>query len=600
VFLKEKFKTVKFLWNEKNYGFAKANNVALSLTSGKYVLFLNPDTIVPEDCFIKCISFFESHSDAGAIGVHMIDGSCKFLKESKRSFPLPLTSLYKLSGLTKLFPRSKTFAKYYLGNLDENQNNEVDVLAGAFIMIPAKIIKDLGGFDESFFMYGEDIDLSFRIKEAGYKNFYLAEPTIIHFKGESTKKGGLNYVRMFYKAMSTFVKKHYDGGKAGVFNFFIQAAILLRAFISAIRRFIRWIGMPVVDAGVILLSFWLVKLFWNTYIKQEVDYSSNMLLIAFPVFTLIFLAASYFSGLYDNGYKQSRLNRSAITAIILLLTGYSLLPESLRFSRGIVFFGSIMAYILITFLRQLLISLKVFESDKSNGKGQTIVAGTPTEYARVHEIMQRCGMEEKILGRVTVNDEGETNAIGNIAQIMQLGNMYPVKEIILCEGKLSFKKLIELIKVMPRHVRIMFHASCSESIVGSESKNIAGRYVAPRSNFKLASVVNKRNKQLLDIIISVIFIISFPVHLLLQKNPVRFFKNVSNVFLRQKTWVGYASALKDLPSLKPGVLSVTGVPDIMNTLPWKSLISADMWYAANYTVWHDVRLVWKNYKFLSA
>jgi len=600
VFLKEKFKRVKFLWNEKNYGFAKANNAALSLTSGKYILFLNPDTIVPEDCFKKCISFFELHPDAGALGVHMIDGSGKFLKESKRSFPLPLTSFYKLSGLTRLFPRSKTFAKYYLGNLDENENNEVDVLAGAFIMAPAKVIKSLSGFDESFFMYGEDIDLSFRIKEAGYKNFYLAETTIIHFKGESTRKGGLNYVRMFYKAMSTFVKKHYGGSQAGIFNFFIQFAILLRALVSTARRFIRWIGMPVVDAAVILLSFWLTKFFWNTYIKQEVDYSANMLLIAFPVFTVIFLATSYFSGLYDNGYKQSRLNRSAIVAIILLLAGYSLLPESLRFSRGILLFGSIVAYVLITFLRQLLISLKVFERDKSNGKGQTIIAGTPGEYARVHEIMQRCGMMEKILGRVTVNDESETNTIGNIAQIMQLGNMYPVKEIILCEGKLSFKRIIELIKVMPSHVRIMFHASCSESIVGSESKNIAGRYVVPRSNFKLASVVNKRNKRLCDIIISIVFLISFPVHLLLQKRPGRFFGNVSNVFLKRKTWIGYTNALNDLPRLKPGVLSVTGIPDFMNTLPQENLISADIWYATNYTVWHDVRLVWKNYRFLSA
>ena len=600
MFLKEKFKRVKFLWNEKNYGFAKANNAALSLTSGKYILFLNPDTIVPEDCFKKCISFFELHPDAGALGVHMIDGSGKFLKESKRSFPLPLTSFYKLSGLTRLFPRSKTFAKYYLGNLDENENNEVDVLAGAFIMAPAKVIKSLSGFDESFFMYGEDIDLSFRIKEAGYKNFYLAETTIIHFKGESTRKGGLNYVRMFYKAMSTFVKKHYGGSQAGIFNFFIQFAILLRALVSTARRFIRWIGMPVVDAAVILLSFWLTKFFWNTYIKQEVDYSANMLLIAFPVFTVIFLATSYFSGLYDNGYKQSRLNRSAIVAIILLLAGYSLLPESLRFSRGILLFGSIVAYVLITFLRQLLISLKVFERDKSNGKGQTIIAGTPGEYARVHEIMQRCGMMEKILGRVTVNDESETNTIGNIAQIMQLGNMYPVKEIILCEGKLSFKRIIELIKVMPSHVRIMFHASCSESIVGSESKNIAGRYVVPRSNFKLASVVNKRNKRLCDIIISIVFLISFPVHLLLQKRPGRFFGNVSNVFLKRKTWIGYTNALNDLPRLKPGVLSVTGIPDFMNTLPQENLISADIWYATNYTVWHDVRLVWKNYRFLSA
>jgi GT2 family glycosyltransferase len=217
--LENKFSAVKFLWNKNNYGFAKANNEALYLATGKYILFLNPDTIVAEDCFLKCMSFFESHPEAGALGVHMIDGSGKFLKESKRSFPSPLTSLYKMSGLTKLFPRSKTFARYYLGNLEERQNHEVDVLAGAFIMTPHEIIKSLSGFDESFFMYAEDIDLSLRIQKAGYKNFYFSETTIIHFKGESTQKSGLNYVRMFYKAMSIFVRKHYGGREAGLFNF---------------------------------------------------------------------------------------------------------------------------------------------------------------------------------------------------------------------------------------------------------------------------------------------------------------------------------------------------------------------------------------------
>jgi GT2 family glycosyltransferase len=600
-FLEIKFSAVKFLWNQSNYGFAKANNEALFLARGKYILFLNPDTIVPEDCFEKCISFFESHPEAGALGVHMIDGSGKFLKESKRSFPSPLTSLYKMSGLTKLFPRSKAFARYYLGDLDENQNHEVDVLAGAFIMTPREIIKKLGGFDESFFMYAEDIDLSFRIQKSGYKNFYFPETSIIHFKGESTKKGGLNYVRMFYKAMSTFVKKHYGGSQASLFNFLMQSAILLRAFISGMGRFIKWVGMPVVDAAVILLSFWLVKFFWNTYIKQDVDYSPNMLLIAFPVFTLIFLAASFFSGLYDNGYKQSRLNRSAIAAIVVLLAGYSLLPESLRFSRGILVFGSVVAYIFISLLRWLLVNFKMLESDKSNGRGQTLVVAAPVEYALVHEIMLHSGLHEKILGRVAVDGESEEkNTIGNVQQISKLINMYPVKEVILCEGKLSFKELIELVKKVPRHVRIMLHSLCSESIVGSESKNIAGRYVSPYLNFKLASIVNKRNKQLADIIISIIFVISFPIHLLLQKKPARFFRNVSEIFLMKKTWIGYAKALKNLPHLKPGVLSVTGVPHFMNSLPEENLIAADTWYAANYSVWHDVQLLWKNYEFLSA
>ena len=245
-YLEPRFPMVKFIWNDNNSGFAKANNQALTEAEGEYILFLNPDTIVPEDCFEKCFKFFSTHVDAGAIGVHMIDGSGRFLKESKRAFPSPLTSFYKLAGLTKIFPRSKIFAKYYLGHLTENETHEVDVLAGAFMMIPKKVIDITGGFDEIFFMYGEDVDLSYRIQEtinpetgAAYKNFYFPGISIIHFKGESTKRGELNYVRVFYKAMSLFVKKHYSGGRASVFNFFIHVGIWIRAAFSALFVLLR-------------------------------------------------------------------------------------------------------------------------------------------------------------------------------------------------------------------------------------------------------------------------------------------------------------------------------------------------------------------------
>jgi len=233
-FFKNRFEKVNFIWNKTNVGFAKANNQALKIAKGDNILFLNPDTIVPEDCFEKCIEFLNQNNCA--LGVKMLDGAGNFLKESKRAFPSPATSLFKLSGFSKLFPQSKIFSKYHLGYLNENENHEVDILAGAFMMIPKKILTITGGFDEQFFMYGEDIDLSFRIQKAGFKNYYFAGTCMIHFKGESTKKGSLNYVKMFYKAMSIFVKKHYGSSRAGMFHFFIQLAILSRASLAAVSR----------------------------------------------------------------------------------------------------------------------------------------------------------------------------------------------------------------------------------------------------------------------------------------------------------------------------------------------------------------------------
>lgn len=598
-FFENKFPQVKFIWNTKNEGFAKANNIALQQVLGDYILFLNPDTIVPEDCFEKCISIIQSKNNSIACGIKMIDGSGKFLKESKRAFPSPMTSLYKLSGLTKLFPKSKLFSKYHLGYLDENVNHEVDVLAGAFMMVPKKILDLVGGFDESFFMYGEDIDLSYRIQKAGYKNFYFAESSIIHFKGESTKKGSLNYVKMFYKAMSVFVKKHYGGTRAGLFNFFIQIAIFIRAGLSAIAGFLKWIGLPVIDAGIILMSFWLVKFIWSSFIKREINYSPNMLIIAFPAFTILFLVASYFAGLYDNGYKQSRLNKSTTIAILVLLAAYSLLPESLRFSRGILLFGSLLAFVLMTIVRWLLLQWNVIEISADNNEiNQTLIAGTENDFNEVTGLLQKAGIQERILGRVNPDESNTTKTMGSFNNLGKLLKLYPVKEIIFCEANLSFKKIIEAMPLLPAHLRIKLFVPGTHTLIGSGSKHDPGKYISKDSGFRLARPVNQRNKNLTDVIIAFLFLITFPVHLIIKSNPLLFFKNVFDVLLLRKTWIGYALEEKDLPMLKPGILTTTGLPSSLNTLPDESLQTTDQAYAKNFHIINDIKMVWLNYKLL--
>jgi N-acetylglucosaminyl-diphospho-decaprenol L-rhamnosyltransferase len=201
-----------FIQNNNNIGFAKANNQAFSRCSGEFILFLNPDTILAEDSLDTCLSFFKSTPDAGAVGLHMIDGSGHYLKESKRGFPDPAASFFKMTGFARLFPRSKFFSAYYMGHLDETSPHAVNVLSGAFMMIKKTILDTIGGFDEQFFMYAEDIDLSYRIQQTGHQNYYLPQSTIIHFKGESTRKD-FRYVKMFYKAMELFMKKHFkDNG----------------------------------------------------------------------------------------------------------------------------------------------------------------------------------------------------------------------------------------------------------------------------------------------------------------------------------------------------------------------------------------------------
>ena len=234
-FLSPLFPTYHFIQNKENSGFAKANNQAIAQCRGTFLLFLNPDTILAEDCLEKAISFFRSRSDAGALGVRMVDGSGQFLKESKRGFPGIPTSFFKMTGLARLFPHSPFFASYYLGHLEEGKSHPVDILSGAFLLTQKTVLDKIGDFDEQFFMYGEDIDLCYRIGQAGFQNYYFADTTLIHFKGESTSKD-YQYVNRFYTAMILFMKKHFKGSGASLRLFFLSIAVRTRQLLTYIAR----------------------------------------------------------------------------------------------------------------------------------------------------------------------------------------------------------------------------------------------------------------------------------------------------------------------------------------------------------------------------
>ncbi|MEO6136723.1 MAG: glycosyltransferase [Ginsengibacter sp.] len=601
VFFQDKFPEVNFVWNSTNTGFAKANNQGIALARGEYILFLNPDTIIAEDTLEKSIAFIKKENNNCALGIKMLDGSGKFLKESKRAFPDPLTSLYKLSGLARVFPSSTIFGKYHLGFLDENKNHEVDVLAGAYMMVTRKILEKVKGFDEDYFMYGEDIDLSYRIQEAGFKNYYFSESTIIHFKGESTRKDSLRYVKMFYKAMSIFVKKHYGGSKAGAFNALLHVAIWARATMSAIVRFLKWVGLPVIDATLILASFWSVKLLWSHFVKQEVNYSPNMLLIAFPAFTLLFLLSTYFSGLYDSGYQQSRLNRSTVVSILILLSVYSLLPESLRFSRGILLFGSLTAFGAMSVSRILLLRWRIIEgASKSNSNHQIVIAGTKNEYEEAGAFLKNFQSRKNILGRISVSTSDDVLSIGNINELERILLLPGIKKIIFCEGDLSFKQIIDALPLVSDGISIGFFSIESHTLIGSNDKNVSGEFLSKESdNLHVAMKIYRRSKRLFDICVSLFFIISFPVHLLLKRRPFTFFKNTFKVLSGKFSWVGYAEFDHTLPPSSPGIITTTGLPAEKNNLSKESLASVDWLYAKHYETHYDLKLIRENYQKLS-
>ena len=208
-YLKTRFPQVHFIESNHNLGFARGNNVAIRQSQGQYVLLLNPDTFVGEDVLADTLAFMEVHPKAGALGVRMLKNTGEPALESRRGLPSPMTAFYKMCGLCARFPKSRRFGRYYMGYLPWDKPAQIEVVSGAFCLLRRKVLDDVGLLDEDFFMYGEDIDLSYRVLKGGYENWYFPA-SIMHYKGESTQKSSFRYVHVFYDAMLIFFRKHYS------------------------------------------------------------------------------------------------------------------------------------------------------------------------------------------------------------------------------------------------------------------------------------------------------------------------------------------------------------------------------------------------------
>ncbi len=584
-FVKEHFPEIKLIVNKKNTGFSRANNQAIRESSGEYVLLLNPDTVIPEDTFIKLLKFADDRQDAGGIGVKMIDGTGNFLPESKRAFPSPAVSFYKIFGLSKLFPKSRRFGKYHLSYLDKNSIHKVDVLSGAFMLLRKTALDKTGLLDETFFMYGEDIDLSYRITKAGYANYYFPDVEIIHYKGESTKKAGLKYVYMFYNAMIIFAKKHFKNKHAFLFSFLIKIAIVLRAALSASKRIFEASFLPLVDIGIFYSGFLFIKPLWESYkFGTTKHYPPEYMHYAVPAYILCWLFSLMLSKAYKKPADSKSLFKGILSGTLLILLIYSLLNEDYRYSRMLLIAATFWAMFFSWTTRGLfsLLKIKTF-SFRKNKKSNILFLTNPSNKEVGKKIFQN--YFEKAYENLYTTD-----TLKNInEQVIEK----KLSHLIISSEKVSYREFIKILDELSKYDLESFLIYPQEGfMLGAGSVTVSGELIITE-NFNLTKKSLLIQKRLFDLLTSIIFLALFPILILLTDNKKFYFKNIFMVLSGEKTWVGYLKTENStaLPQLKDSIFKPVNYP----VFDPEEIQKINFRYARDYHIADDIYAIYKSF-----
>ena len=576
-YIKSKFSfPIKFIPNQENVGFAKANNQGIKAASGKYILLLNPDTVVQEDTLSRCKDKAESDANIGAIGVRMVDGLGAYLPESKRAIPTPLNSFWKLSGVSKIFPRSSFFSEYNLGNINEESDAEVEVLCGAFMFMPHKVAIEVGMLDEDYFMYGEDIDLSFRIKKAGYKIWYLGTNSIIHYKGQSTQKSSLAYVNTFYGAMSIFAKKHYSS--SSFILLFISVAIALRRFSSGSKRMIGLAFPVLLDAVIFGLGFIVIKHLWATYYFEDPHYyDQTNFTVNNILYVGIWLIVLLVSRVYLQYDKHKVFSIATVIGLVVILMVYGLMPESMRTSRAIVLIGALWVLVSGNLIRY------VYRLIKKNSRSATKrigIVGSEKEANRARSIIHSAIGHTTYVMRLDASDFSYEYLIAQ-KEFSQLN------EIVFCLKDISIEKTLDIMSKKIKGLNYKLIGDKSINIIGSNRSNLIGEVYGIDIKYRLADELNLYYKRILDIIVSVFLLLFFPLLFISGSFRNHFsLSRLVRLLLGQMTTVGYDRSdtkLLSLPELKKGCIEISNRRTIVSNVHEQNTS-----YALYYTPWRDI------------
>ncbi len=608
----KRFPRVVLIKNSDNFGFAKANNIALRQAKGRYILLINPDTIVQEDTIKVMLKFLDEHTEVGLAGCKILNPDGSFQLSCRRGFPTPWVAFTKLFGLSRLFPKSKIFGQYNLTYLDIDETYPVDAVSGSFMMVRNDVIKEVGGLDERYFMYGEDLDWCYRIRQAGWQIYYVHTTQLIHYKGESTKRSSLDEIKIFYDAMHLFVEKHFNASI--IFNIVLKLAIAIVSFAAFITSVLRPLRVAIFDYIAVLISIGLAEEIWRGTFLKYPNYAYPIVLV---VPAVIVIGCLYAAGVYTN--KRMSVSRTIIAtfAAYVIISALTAMFKEYAFSRMIMGISGIFAVIFIAGWRLILrlLGLSTAYGRKRLFSKRTLIVGTNKDATELQKrLRKKVGAGYELIGFIGTTHQNigkkidGLEVIGSIANVGKIIKDMSISDVIFAPKALSYAQVLSVIG-KSRDQSVSFHLvpTTMEVIIGKASVDSLDDLPLVQITYNIDKSYNRFIKRSFDISLSILLLAGvYPIFRLINSNDKikksNFLKYLPSVLRGKFSFVGPSeqnfSALKvNGETIFLGRPGLCGLVQLQRSkvLTNEEIDQYNLYYARNQSIMLDVEILIKSW-----
>ncbi len=552
--IREKFSGVRLIASPTNLGFARANNLALREATGRHLLLINPDTIVQEDTLRVMTDFLDRNPDVGLAGCTILNPDGSLQLACRRSFPTPWVAFTKITGLSTLFPRSRLFGRYNLTYLNPAESYEVEAISGSFMVITRAAYERVGGLDETFFMYGEDLDWCYRVRQAGFAVYYVHRTKIIHYKGESTRRSDIDEIRLFYHAMQQFVEKHFSS--SAVVEMFLTLGILLRATAAFIAKASPPFLMAVADILLVNASLIAAEWLYFGHLFRFPDYAYPVLW-SVPALTVV--ASLLLGGLYTTHRYRVAKAGVAVLASYVIISALVFFAREFAFSRAVVLLSAAGSVILVPgwrLLARLAGARGAAAGRRSLFGRRTVIVGTgPSAEQLLRKLRARVEGGYDVLGFIAMNRRhvGERIAgveiLGSLDNIGKVIDEHRIGEVIFSTDGVSYADILGVIaRSDARGVNFRMVPNSLEAVIGKTRIDELDTLPLVEIEYNLQKPVNRFIKRVFDLAVAGLL-------LLLVYPWVRMAHRDGALPPDGATW-----ALLLLPRVFSGRLSIVGHP----------------------------------------